>query len=322
MIISIIEDITSESLFFRPGNLLGLKNLYIKFEGLNVSGSIKHKTARFLIDDLESRYMLAPGKSRIVESSSGSLGIALSIICKSRGYKFTCVTDPNISKASLNAMRRYGAEVIQITKRDIVGGYLGTRIDTVNQILQEDLNAVWTNQYANHKNSETHYQTTAQEVLQEIKDPDFLFIGVGTSGTLMGCARYFNEHSPKTKIIAVDSVGSVTFGFASSKRFIPGLGTSKKPPIFSNNNIDDVMMVHERDAIQMCRHLLRVHGLFLGGSSGSVLHAIKSYQPRLNPEARVVCISPDFGDKYAETIYSDDWVKDHFVQNRKYGATK
>jgi N-(2-amino-2-carboxyethyl)-L-glutamate synthase len=314
MIISSLEEIKSDNIFYKLSNFLGIDSLYIKLEGLNIAGSIKIKPAVSLIENLERTHKISPQKTTIIESSSGNLGIALSICCKQRGYRFMCVVDPNISYLAKKLMLMYGAKLIKITKKDINGGYLNTRIDKIKQIIKENSNIVWANQYANFSNTESHYQTTAKEILDQIKNIDYLFIGAGTTGTLTGCAKYFAEQSPNTKIMAVDAYGSVTFNNKSFKRLIPGLGTSRKPEIFNSYNIYDVILINEPDTIRMCHYLLKKHGLFLGGSSGAIIEAIRQCAKKgiLKKDSSVVTISPDFGDKYIATIYNKYWLEKNY----------
>jgi cysteine synthase A len=222
------------------------------------------------------------------------------------------VIDPNISPLSKKLMEIYGAEIRQVTKKDKSGGYLSTRIELIEKLIAMDKNIVWTNQYASKANIDAHYNTTAKEILSQIKAVDYLFVGAGTTGTLTGCAQYFKEYSSNTKIIAVDAKGSVTFGYPPATRYIPGLGTSKKPPICSTDNVFDILLIEEDDTIRMCHYLLKKYGLFLGGSSGTVLEAIRRYSDKISPNLVIVAISPDFGDKYLDTIYNYEWVKDKY----------
>ena len=286
------------------------RNSHIKLEGMNVAGSIKLKTATYLLDDLQKSGKIRRG-STIIESSSGNLGIALSILCKNRGHKFICVTDPNSSPISEEIMKFYGAHVAKVTNKDPNGGYLATRINLIREMTSKNPNIVWTNQYASPSNVKAHYQTTAKEIYQRFSDLDYLFIGAGTTGTLVGCATFFKKFSPSTKIIAVDSTGSVTFGGQSAPRYIPGIGTSRQPEILSMDNIYDVLTIPESQGVIECNRLLREFGVFLGGSSGSVICAARRY---LNAKrgAKSVIISPDFGDKYKATIYNKEWVEEKF----------
>jgi cysteine synthase A len=287
-------------------------NFYLKIEGLNIAHSIKLKTAIYLLNDLEKNFGITPEKNTIIESSSGNLGVALSILCKERGYRFICVTDPNISSQNENLIRCYGATVLKVEEKDENGGYLKTRIRYIHHQLSLHKNMAWTNQYANENNILAHYETTAKEILDEIKNIDYLFVGAGTTGTLMGCLRYFKKHSPKTKVIAVDAEGSVTFGGAPKKRYIPGIGTSEKPEISQYETVENIMTIDEPATIRCAHHMLSTYGLLLGGSSCSVIEAVKRYPFTPYQQANVVAICPDLGEKYLNTIYNPSWVSKHF----------
>jgi 2,3-diaminopropionate biosynthesis protein SbnA len=307
------EIVTDEIFLHLPGLLGDLPGsapdveVYLKLEGLNPAGSVKLKTAIALIEDAEVAGLLAPG-ARVVESSSGNLGIALSIVCSLKGYPFTCITDPNASARSVATMRALGAEVLVVEERDANGGYLGSRISLLRQMLESDSSLIWTNQYANIANPRVHSEQTAASILREFEFVDYLFVGAGTTGTLMGCADYFREFSPNTCVIAVDSVGSVTFGTPAGPRHIPGLGTSRRPELCRTDHLDDVVFVTESDTVRACRRIAAEYGLLVGGSTGSVLAAVQRYHAKMTPGARVVAISPDLGDRYLDTVYDDEWV--------------
>jgi cysteine synthase A len=302
----ILDDIFLDLDGFIPG-----VSLILKLEGLNPAGSIKAKAAIGLIEDAENRGLLRPG-GHVIESSSGNLGIALASVCAARGYRFTCVIDPNTSKQSAALMKAFGAEVTMVSERDANGGFLQTRIDYIGDRLKEDPSLVWTNQYANPANPRAHYDRTAPSIIKLGLGVDYLFVGAGTTGTLMGCIDYFREHSPDTRVIAVDTTGSVTFGHPSGKRHIPGLGTSRRPEICRVEGPDEVLLVPEADAIAMCRRLATRRGIALGGSTGSVLAAVADKADALPAGARVVAIAPDTGERYLNTIYDDLWVWAHF----------
>jgi len=314
MIIESLTKITTHPIHYRLKNFISGIDLHIKLEGMNISSSIKLKPAIWLIKKLEENKTLLPNKSIAVCSSSGNLGIALSIVCKEKGYPFICISDPNISSFSEKYISLYGGKVIKVTQKDINGGYLGSRLALINEMIGNNENYVFVDQYSNFDNVDAHYITTANEIFSEFPQVDYLFVGAGTTGTLMGCAKFFKTFSPRTKIIAVDAIGSVTFGYPPGKRLIPGLGTSCKPNIADAAFIDDIILVEEVDTIQMCHYLLETHGLFLGGSSGTVMHGVKSYLCNVKPGSIVVAVSPDFGDKYIHTIYNNEWLQDKFPQ--------
>lgn len=311
MIIKSISEIASNPLFYHLSDFISQSETYLKLEGLNISGSIKLTTARGLIEGLEKEGKIK-SDTKIIESSSGNLGVALSIICKERNYRFICITDPNVLPENESLIKAYGGTVIKITIVDENGGYLASRIKYIEQLIKDDPTCIWLNQYANPSNPQAHYLRTAEDIYRQFSKIHFLFIGAGTTGTLMGCASYFKRYSPETKIIAIDSLGSVTFGHPAKKRFIPGVGTSRRPEIVDESLIDDIIMIDERDAVVMCRTLLDRYGLFLGGSSGTVIKGIQDYRENFPAGSIIVGISPDFGHKYMNTVYNDVWVKEKF----------
>jgi len=282
--------------------------LHIKVELVNPTGSIKYKTARNLLDDAEKQGLIKPG-STIIESSSGNLGIALAALCAQRGFDFICVVDPNISAQSRKTIKAYGGKVHCVTEKDANGGYLGTRINYVKSYIAENPGTFWTNQYGSPSNPGAHYRYTAREIEQNVPDLDLLAIGAGTTGTLIGCCEYFAD---RIDILAVDSLGSVTFGGRPGPRYVPGLGASETPPIFRPGLVKDHISVPESEAIVMCHWLAATHGYLAGGSTGTVLAGVAHRLPTLKAGSTIVAISPDGGEKYLDTVYNSAWVEKHF----------
>lgn len=307
----IVDDpltLSFSNVFLRLHGILPATPVALKLEGFCVTGSIKLKTARAMIADVEARGLATPGVHTLVESSSGNLGVALAMVCRRRGYRFSCITDPNVSPANLRAMRAYGADVVVIDRPDANGGYLQARIDYIKDLLASSPTNVWLNQHGCAANPVAHYDTTAREILAEFPRPDYVFCGTGSTGTMMGCVRRFREDSPTTRVIAVDPVGSVSFRTPAARRMIPGIGSSCRPAILEDGMAHDVIHVSEPAAVSMCYEVALEHGLLVGGSTGSVLAAVRRLADRIEPGATVVALSPDFGEKYLDTIYDRDWV--------------
>ncbi len=307
MIINSVESILARNMFFELQELSLRAKVYLKLEGLNVAGSIKIKTAIKMLDELESQDILN-SSSVIIESSSGNLGIALSIVCHNRGYPFICVSDPNMLDVPKKLIKAYNAQLIIVDKRDENGGYLGERKKLLNKLLEDNPNYVWLNQYQNLSNPRAHYDSTAPEIYNAFSKVDYIFIGTGSTGTYNGCLEFFRQHSEKTKIIVVEPYGSVTYGGVAHARKIPGIGTSEEPWLASLNRPDDVIYVTERDTVLMCHELLEKYSLLVGGSTGTVVKAIQQYQDKLRENSTVVAISADFGEKYLDTVYNPSWV--------------
>jgi len=309
MIVESPLDLIFPDLFYRLRSFAGKHDVFLKLEGFNVTGSIKIKTAIGLIDDLERRGVSHPGETVIVESSSGNLGLALSLVCAIKGYKFICVTDPNANRSTKKGMELYGASVVEVKDRDPAGGFLGSRLEKIQQILQSEPKAIWVNQYANIANKNVHAEHTANEIAREFDKVDWVFVGAGTTGTLAGISERLRQVFPAVKVIAVEPVGSVTFGGAPAKRNIPGIGTSVRPKLADLANPDNVVAVSEEETIEACLSFVRDYHLLVGGSTGTVLAAVQRLAPEFMRGDMIVAISPDLGEKYLDTVYDPAWVE-------------
>ncbi|MFJ9814987.1 2,3-diaminopropionate biosynthesis protein SbnA [Streptomyces sp. NPDC101151] len=312
-VISTPEAFNENDLYVDLEGILG-QPLFLKCEGFNFAGSIKIKAAAEMIEAAERDGLLTPG-SVLVESSSGNLGVALSIIAASKGYRFLCVTDSRCNLATRLMMEALGSQIHVITEPDPVGGFLGARIDHVRALCASDDRYVWLNQYDNPCNGMAHYRSTAPAIARQFPDLDVLFVGAGTTGTLMGCARYFREWHRPVRVVAVDSVGSVTFGGAPGRRMIPGLGTSKRPPLLDESYVDDVVHVAEADTVRACRRLAG-RGFLFGGSTGTVVSGAMDWLARQDGrKLTAVAIAPDLGERYLETVYQNNWVQDLYGED-------
>ena len=309
MIIESPLQLIFRDLFYRLRAFAESHDVFLKLEGFNITGSIKVKTAIGLVEDLEQRGMARPNETVLVESSSGNLGLALSLVCAIKGYKFICVTDPTANRATIRGMELYGATVIVVEDRDPVGGYLGTRLKKIDQILQSDPNAVWLDQYSNVANKNVHAEQTANEIAREFDKVDWVFVGTGTTGTLAGISERLHEEFPRIKIVAVEPVGSVTFGGAPGKRNFPGIGTSVRPKLADLAKPDRIVAVSEEKTVEACLSFFRKYHLLVGASSGTVLAAVQQLAPEFRRGDTIVAISADLGEKYLDTIYDPAWVE-------------
>jgi N-(2-amino-2-carboxyethyl)-L-glutamate synthase len=306
-VISVPQAFNEDELFVDLRPILGY-SLFLKCEGFNFAGSIKLKSAAEMVKSAERARMLTP-RSILVESSSGNLGVALSMIAASKGYRFLCVTDSRCNLSTRLLMEALGSQVHVITEPDANGGLLGARIEYVRALCASDDRYVWLNQYTNPDNWKAHYRTTAPAIARQFPQLDALFVGAGTAGTLMGCARYFREWHRPVLVVAVDSVGSVTFGGAAGRRMIPGLGTSVRPPLLEEPYVDDVVHVEEADTIRACHRLAR-RGFLFGGSTGTVVSGAMDWLSRHDASGlTAVAIAPDLGERYLDTIYQTNWVE-------------
>lgn len=283
--------------------------LYLKCEAFNFAGSIKLKAAREMVESAERDGVLAPD-SVLVESSSGNLGVALGMIAASKGYRFLCVTDSRCNLSTRLLIEALGNEVHIVADQDSNGGFLGARIEYVRALCASDDRYVWLSQYTNEGNWRAHYRTTGPEIARQFPELDVLFVGAGTTGTLMGCARYFRQWHRPVRIVAVDSAGSVAFGGEPGRRMIPGLGMSMRPPLLDESFVDEVIRVEETDTIRMCHRLAR-RGYLFGGSTGTVVSAATGWLARHEGRAvTAVAIAPDLGERYLDTVYQTNWLQD------------
>ncbi|MEV0395257.1 pyridoxal-phosphate dependent enzyme [Polymorphospora rubra] len=286
----------------------------LKLEAQNPWGSIKDRTARSLLDELEKSSSLEPG-AMIVESSSGNTGVALAALCQERGYRFTAVVDPRASAANVRNMKEYDALVDVVSEPDEYGGYLLTRLKRVEGLVRNH-GYHWTNQYSSPANPEVHYRETGPELWSQAgNECDAVFVAVSTGGTLAGVARYLRELDTPPHIEAVDVVGSVVFGGVSGPRRLVGIGSSRKSDFLTPSHYDGYTLVEDVEAVGHCRGLSSSTGIRVGGSSGAVLAAATRFL-RQHPDARsVVCLCPDGGDRYLESIYGPSAPDEQWPRN-------
>jgi 2,3-diaminopropionate biosynthesis protein SbnA len=288
--------------------------LFLKCEGFNFAGSIKLKAATEMVEAAERSGVLKPD-SVLVESSSGNLGVALSVIAASKGYRFLCVTDRRCNLTTRLMMEALGARVHVVDEPDPVGGLVGARINYVRAVCAADDRCVWLNQYSNPSNWMAHYRRTAPAIARQFPELDVLFVGAGTTGTLMGCARYFREWRRPVRIVAVDTVGSVTFGTPPGPRMIPGLGMGTRPPLLDESYVDEVVHVAEADTIRECHRMAR-SGFLFGGSTGTVVSGAARWLAQHDTgKLTAVAISPDLGERYLDTVYQTNWLVDAYGED-------
>jgi len=306
-VISVPQAFNEEDLYVDLRPVFG-HSLFLKCEGFNFAGSIKLKAASEMVEAADREGALGP-ESVLIESSSGNLGVALSMIAASKDRRFVCVTDSRCNLSARLLMEALGSEVHVITEPHPARGLLGARLDHVRTLCAADDRYVWLNQYTNSSNWRAHYRTTAPAIARQFPRLDVLFVGSGTTGTLMGCARYFRERHRPVRIVAVDSVGSVTFGGPPGRRMIPGLGASVRPPLLDESYVDEAVLVKEADTVRTCHRLAR-RGFLFGGSTGTVVSGAIGWLARHGSAGiTAVAIAPDLGERYLDTIYQTNWVE-------------
>lgn len=293
---------------FLPGSGL---NLFAKLEACNIGGSIKDRAAYSIIRCAMERGDVKAGAT-VIESTSGNMGIGLAQACRVFGLRLICVVDPKITAQNLSILRVYGAEIDLVTKPDpTTGEYLQARLVRVQELIRRIPGSFWTNQYANLDNARSHHRTMREIHLALDGRIDFLFVAASTCGTIRGCADYIAQNDLHTKIVAVDAVGSVIFGGVRAKRLLPGHGAAVRPELFRERMAERVVLVSDLDCVLACRKLVFREAILSGASSGAVMAAVEEVAESIPTDANCVVVLPDRGERYLDTIYSDEWVQSH-----------
>ena len=301
----------------RPTRTLHLPDpairLFAKLESDNPSGSAKDRAAYWIMAEAVRRGEVTE-RTTVVESSSGNFALALAQMCRELGLEFVPVLDPNVNADTLRSLRRTCRRVEIVTDRDDTGGYLLTRLARVAELLAEEGDTYWPNQYANPDGARGHYELTGGELVEAVPTIDYLFVGVGTGATIAGLSQRVRESSPGVHVIAVDVEGSVIFGGRPGRRLIPGIGSSIRPPLLDGAVIDEVVVVSEWAEAEGCRQLQRDHGIHAGGSTGCVYAAIGRYFDGFQgPAPSVAFVCADRGEPYGSTVYDPGWVSAHLA---------
>jgi N-(2-amino-2-carboxyethyl)-L-glutamate synthase len=283
-------------------------DLYAKLESSNPAGSVKDRAAYWVLREAVRRGDITRGTT-VVESSSGNFAAALALFCRRLGVRFVPVIDPNTNTAVERKLRRLCAQVEKVDEADGAGGFLPARLRRVAALVSEIEDTYWPNQYANPDGARGHFELTGRELEASLGRIDFLFAGVGTGATIAGLSQRLSRSYPAGRVVAVDVEGSVIFGGPPGRRRIPGIGSSIRPPLVEQARIADVATVSELDTVAGCHRLRREHGVFAGGSTGSVFTAINRYFEHYHgPSPVVAFLCADSGKPYGNTIYDPAWV--------------
>jgi len=268
-------------------------HIYAKLEGQNPTGSIKDRIAKAMIERAEASGELTPGKT-ILEPTSGNTGIGLAMISRIKGYNFIAVMPDNVSQERRQLLELYGAKII------LSDGKTGSNgaVVQAKQLAAEHPEYVFLYQYGNPANPQAHYDTTAPEILRDLPDIDVFVAGLGTGGTLTGCARRLKEANPAIRIVAAEPLqGEGVQGLRS-------LEDGFIPPIFDATLLDTKILVRATDSIRAMRQLADREGIFAGPSCGASLHAALR-MARTMERGNIVVILADGGWKYlSENLWS------------------
>ena len=292
--------------------------IYGKAEYANPGGSVKDRIAMGIIEAAERSGDLKPG-GIIVEGTSGNTGVGLAIAAALRGYHCIFTMPDKMSQEKVRLLKAYGAEVV-ITPTAVPPDHPENYFMKAKQIVHDTPGAVLANQFYNQENPEAHYRTTGPEIWEQTQGRVTHFVaGAGTGGTVSGVGKFLKEKNPKVVVIAGDPVGSLYAGYAATKTLgegtpykVEGIGGDKVPTTIWWEHVDQFQQLSDRDSFAMARRLAREEGILVGGSAGlNVALALKLAQQLDDPEAMVVTILCDTGERYLSKLFNDEWMQEN-----------
>jgi cysteine synthase len=272
----------------------GSADVYAKLEYLNPGGSVKDRAAIGIIRRAEQDGKLAPGGT-IVEATAGNTGIGLALIGVNRGYKVELFVPENFSQEKVTIMQALGAHVVRTPDDEGMQG----AIRRAKELVAGDPTAFMAGQFENPANPDYHYETTAQEIFEQMEGRiDAVIVGCGTCGTFTGVARFVKEKLPRAFTVVVETQGSVLAGGQPGPHRVEGIGASFIPKTFDRSVCDEIMMVPDDDAFDMVKSLAAREGVLAGSSGGAAVFAALKIAKRLGAGKRVVTIIPDSAERY------------------------
>jgi len=301
--------------------------IYVKLEYMNPGGSMKDRVAINIVRDYERRGLLKPGGT-IVEATSGNTGMGLALVAAIRGYKCIFVMPDKMSEEKIKALQAFGARVVicptAVEPEDPRSYYSVSR-----RLAEETPGAVLANQYYNPANPEAHYLSTAPEIwAQTGGELDAFCAGMGTGGTLSGCAKYFKEKRSEIKIVGVDPVGSLYYDYVKTGTMVrprpykvEGIGEDFLPGTMNLGLVDEVIRVNDKECFLMTRDLVRREGIYCGGSSGAAVAGAIKYAEMAAKKMKIVILLPDSAQKYLSKIFDDNWMRQNgFLEPEPIGT--
>jgi cysteine synthase A len=275
--------------------------LFAKLEAFNPGGSVKDRIGVAMIEAAEREGLIEPGRTTVVEATSGNTGIALAFVCAAKGYELVLTLPQGMSREREGLLRLYGARV-ELTES--LGGM--TEAVQAAQALAARDDFFLPDQFSNPANPEIHRRTTGPEIWTALDERVDVFVaGVGTGGTITGAGEVLKQGNPRCRVVAVEPLSSaVLSGGRAGPHKIQGIGAGFVPAVLNRELIDEVIPVDDEDAIEPARELARSEGVLAGISGGAAVWAARQVAAR--PESRgvrIVTILPDSGERYVSTPF-------------------
>ena len=276
--------------------------ILVKFEGLNVGGSIKTRTAYNMILDAEKRGVLNKD-SIIVEPTSGNQGIGLALVGAVRGYKTIIIMPDSVSEERRKLVRHYGAEVVIIHDEGNIGECIDKCLKTAVKMAEENPNVFVPQQFENEANPTVHRHHTGLEILEQVAGPIHGFCsGIGTGGTITGIGEDLKAQNPDIKIWAVEPENAaILAGGTVSAHIQMGIGDGLIPPVLNTKIFEDVCIISDEEALQTAKDMARLEGIMCGISSGTNVAAAIKLAKELGKGKTVVTVLPDTAERYFST---------------------
>lgn len=282
--------------------------ILVKFEGLNVGGSIKTRTAFNMIRDAEERGLISPERTIIVEPTSGNQGIGLALVGAVRGYRVRIIMPDSVSEERRKLVRHYGAEVFLIHDAGNIGLCIEECLNTALRMRAEDPRVFVPQQFENPANPEIQRTSTAREILDEVGKPIHGFCsGIGTGGTITGIGEVLKAANPDLIVWAAEPENAaILSGGSIGTHLQMGIGDGVIPAILNRSIIDDLCIIRDEEAIRTAKDLASKEGLMCGISSGTNVAAAIKLAKKLGKGKTVVTVLPDTADRYFSTVLFDD----------------
>ncbi|EDU37937.1 cysteine synthase A [Clostridium sporogenes] len=292
-------DLIGNTPMFKLNNMQeeNMADVYVKLEKFNPGGSIKDRAALGMIEEAESMGKIKPGDI-IVEPTSGNTGIGLAMVGRLKGYKVIIVMPDSMSIERRNMIKAYGAELV-LTEGN--KGMTGA-IEKAEELARDKKGYFIPQQFSNRANSKKHYETTAVEILKDVKDLDVFVASVGTGGTIAGIGRRLKESNKNIKVVAVEPHNSpVISGGKAAPHKIQGIGAGFVPEVYEKDVVDEVMTITDEESYEYARRFGAEEGILVGISSGANIAAAIKIARELGKGKKVVTVAPDGGEKYIST---------------------